>query len=61
VEILGLVFAGSATERRSEMTAFVTRVLGLERAASGNMDADLFALPDGASFAVTGPRGPGDG
>ena len=30
MEILGLVFAGSATDRRPEMAAFVGDVLGLD-------------------------------
>lgn len=60
MEVLGLVFAGSATERRPEMAAFARDVLGLAPADAGGMDADLFALPDGACFAVAGPRGAGD-
>ena len=60
MEILGLVFAGSATDRRPEMARFAAEVLGLERAPSGGADADTFALPDGAFFAVAGPRAMGD-
>jgi hypothetical protein len=56
VEILGLVFAGSATGRRPEMARFVADVLGLEPAPAGGVSADMFALPDGAFFAVAGPR-----
>ena len=59
MEILGLVFAGSATERRAEMAAFARDVLGLEAAPLEDVDADMFALPDGAFFAVAGPREPG--
>jgi glyoxylase I family protein len=60
VEILGLVFAGSATERRPEMARFVADVLGLEPAPTGGVSADMFALPDGAFFAVAGPREMGE-
>ena len=56
MEILGLVFAGSATDRRPEMARFVADVLGLEPAPTGGVSADMFALPDGAFFAVAGPR-----
>ena len=60
MEILGLVFAGSATDRRPEMARFVADVLGLEPAPTGGVSADMFALPDGAFFAVAGPREMGD-
>jgi catechol 2,3-dioxygenase-like lactoylglutathione lyase family enzyme len=60
MEILGLVFAGSATDRRPEMARFVADVLGLAPAAAGGVSADLFALPDGAFFAVAGPREMGE-
>jgi catechol 2,3-dioxygenase-like lactoylglutathione lyase family enzyme len=60
VEVLGLVFAGSATDRRPEMARFVTDVLGLAPAPTGGVSADMFALPDGAFFAVAGPREMGE-
>jgi glyoxylase I family protein len=60
MEILGLIFAGSATERRPEMARFVEDMLGLERVSIGGVEADIFALPDGSLFAVAGPRGMGD-
>jgi len=60
VRILGLVFAGSATDRRGEMTRFVGDVLGLERAEDSGVEADLFALPDGSRFGVADPRGMGE-
>ena len=60
MEVLGLVFAATPTERRPEMAAFAAEVLGLERVGAEDMDADLFALPDGAFLAVADPRGPGD-
>ena len=56
MRILGLVFAGSATDRRDEMTRFCADVLGLERVAVAGASADVFSLPDGAAFAVAGPR-----
>jgi glyoxylase I family protein len=60
VEVLGLLFAATPTERRAEMAAFAADVLGLERVAADDMDAELFSLPDGAYLAVADPRGPGD-
>jgi catechol 2,3-dioxygenase-like lactoylglutathione lyase family enzyme len=59
MEILGLVFAGTATEHRAEMARFVADTLGLARVDLG-IDADMFALPDGSGFGVADPRGPGD-
>jgi catechol 2,3-dioxygenase-like lactoylglutathione lyase family enzyme len=60
VEILGLVFAGSATDRTPEMARFAEEVLGLEAAPAGGVSADMFTLPDGAFFAVAGPREMGE-
>lgn len=56
MQILGLVFAGTATDRRDEMTLFLTDVLGLTAASVEGASADMFELPDGSTFAVTGPR-----
>jgi glyoxylase I family protein len=60
MRIHGLVFAGSATDRRAEMTRFVADVLGFERADDSGVEADLFALPDGTRFGVADPRGMGE-
>ena len=60
MRILGLVFAGTATERRPEMSRFVRDTLGLERIEVGGVDADMFELDDGSQFAVAGPRGGGE-
>jgi catechol 2,3-dioxygenase-like lactoylglutathione lyase family enzyme len=56
MEILGLIFAGSATDRRDEMTRFATDVLGLVPAPVAGADAAMFTLADGSTFAVAGPR-----
>ena len=60
MRILGLVFAGSATDRRVEMVRFAAETLGLDQVQVGGVDADMFALPDGSHFAVADPRGMGD-
>jgi catechol 2,3-dioxygenase-like lactoylglutathione lyase family enzyme len=60
MRILGLVFAGTATNERIEMAEFVEQTLGLTRVEVGGVEADMFELPDGAKFAVAGPRGMGD-
>jgi catechol 2,3-dioxygenase-like lactoylglutathione lyase family enzyme len=58
MEILGLIFAGTATAQRPAMARFVEDVLGLEPIAGAG--ADFFAMPDGTTFAVAGPRGGGE-
>ena len=60
MRVLGLVFAGTATERRAETSRFVSQVLGLPQTAVGGVTADLFELPDGSFFAVAGPGELGD-
>jgi catechol 2,3-dioxygenase-like lactoylglutathione lyase family enzyme len=55
VEVLGLVFAGTATDRRPAMSAFVASTLGLPPGV-GTDTADMFDLPDGSRFAVAEPR-----
>ena len=60
MEVLGLVFAGSATDRRPEMATFVGDVLGLRSTPVGGVSADMFGLPDGSFFAVAGPREMGE-
>jgi len=52
VRVLGLVFAGTATERRAEMVEFLGTTLGLERVGDPGVEADLFELPDGSRVAV---------
>ncbi len=61
MEILGLVFAGTATPHRHAMTGFVTDVLGLVPASADPGYADMFSLPDGSGFAVSDEREPGGG
>ena len=56
MQILGLIFAGTATERREDMTRFMTDVLGLAATPVEGASADMFELPDGSTFAVAGPR-----
>jgi glyoxylase I family protein len=60
MKVTGIGFAGTATDRRTEMSAFVSEVLGLTREWVGGIESDLFALPDGSSFAVASPGGMGD-
>ncbi len=56
MEVLGLTFAGTATDRREEMVRFAADVLGLVAAPVDGASADMFELPDGSTFAVAGPR-----
>jgi len=60
MDILGLVFAGSATDHRAETARFFRDVIGLEVVPDPGVDADMFALPDGTRFAVAGPREAGE-
>jgi catechol 2,3-dioxygenase-like lactoylglutathione lyase family enzyme len=60
MEILGLSFAGSATDKPDEMSAFVEETLGLRKVEVGGVPANMYELADGAYFAVAGPRGGGD-
>ena len=61
MEVLGLVFAGSATPDRAALASLVGDVLGLARVGAPGVDADVFDLPDGARFAVADEREPGRG
>lgn len=56
MQIRGLVFAGTATDRRAAMTEFAEGVLGLARTAHAGAYADMFELPDGTRFAVADER-----
>ena len=59
MDVQGIVFAGTGTAARQEMAAFVRDVLGLVPAHVAGVEADLFDLPDGSSFAVASPLGMG--
>lgn len=58
MRIEGVTFVGTRTQARREMAEFVRDVLGLAPAPAGGMDAEVFAMPDGSSFAVTSPDTP---
>lgn len=60
MRILGLVFAGTSTPHRSQMAEFLGDTLSLQRVQVDGVEADLFALPDGSTFAVASPGGMGD-
>ena len=60
MKVLGLIFAGTATERRDEMAQFVREVLSLEPVDVEGAQADMFRLTDGSIFAVSGPREMGE-
>lgn len=60
MRILGICFAGTSTPHRQAMTEFVGEVLGLPARHVEGVEADLFGLPDGSSFAVASPGGMGE-
>jgi glyoxylase I family protein len=54
MRITGITFVGTRTDARPAMTRFLQEVFGLTASPSvEGMDADLFSMPDGSSFAVT--------
>ena len=61
MEILGLVFVGTSSSRRTEMAAFTRDVLGMTPEEDAGITGDLFALPDGSRFAVVDEWEPGEG
>ena len=60
MQIDGITFVGTRTEARLEMAEFVRDVLGLDPVRVDGIDAEVFAMPDGSSFAVTSPDRPDD-
>jgi catechol 2,3-dioxygenase-like lactoylglutathione lyase family enzyme len=53
MRITGITFVGTRTDARPAMAEFLRDVLGLSPAEpAAGMDADVFDLPDGSSFAV---------
>ena len=60
MHIRGLVFAGTSTPHRSQMTGFLGDTLQMSRVQVDGVEADLFELPDGSTFAVASPGGMGD-
>jgi glyoxylase I family protein len=60
MHVESIVFVGTRTAARADMSRFARHVLGLRPADPGGMDADVFGLPDGSSFAVTSPDVPDD-
>jgi glyoxylase I family protein len=59
MQVLGLVFAGSSTEHRAAMSAFLRDVLAMTPIGVDGIEADVFELPDGSTFAVSSPGGMG--
>jgi glyoxylase I family protein len=60
MQIDGITFVGIRTAARLEMVVFVRDVLGLAPVRVDGIDAEVFAMPDGSSLAVTSPERPDD-
>jgi hypothetical protein len=60
MHVLGLVFAGTSTDHRAQMASFVAGTLAVPRIQVDGIEADVFALPDGSTFAVASPGGMGE-
>ena len=56
MRVLGIVFAGTATEHREAMSSFVAGVLGLERIEVGGTTRSLGFLVDDLAAAVDALR-----
>lgn len=59
MRVLGITFVGTATPQRNQMVTFAKEVLGLPWHPVEDVEADLFRLPDGSTFAVASPGGMG--
>ncbi len=59
MRVLGITFVGTATRRRPEMVKFLAEVVNLPRREAPDVEADLFELADGSTFAVASPGGMG--
>jgi catechol 2,3-dioxygenase-like lactoylglutathione lyase family enzyme len=59
VEILGLVFVGTASAQHDTMAEFCREVLGMTIAHDAGVTGDLFELPDDSRFAVVEEWEPG--
>jgi catechol 2,3-dioxygenase-like lactoylglutathione lyase family enzyme len=59
VQIKGIVLAGTSTDARPRMRSFLRAVMGMRPAYVDGMEADIFDLPDGTSFAVADAEGMG--
>jgi len=57
MRLQGITFVGTRTAARTAMAEFVQDVLGLAPTRGDGMDAEVFAMPDGSSFAVTSEHG----
>lgn len=61
MRITGITFVGTRTDARPAMAEFLRDVLGLSPSTpAAGMDADVFDLPDGSSFAVAPGVPPGE-
>ncbi|WP_042385297.1 VOC family protein [Streptacidiphilus melanogenes] len=59
MRILGLTFVGTSTDSRAPMSDFLRAAFDLQPVAVDGVDADVFDLPDGTSFAVADAGGMG--
>ena len=60
MRVLGLIFAGTSTDHRAQMASFVGDTLSVPRVQVDGIEADVFELPDGSTFAVASPGGMGN-
>lgn len=60
VRVLGICFAGTSSDHRAHIVQFAVDVLGLARRHVEGVEAELFEMPYGSSFAVASPGGMGE-
>lgn len=60
MRILGLTFAGTSTTHRTQMVNFLRDTMSMTELQVAGIEANVFELPDGATFAVASPGGMGE-
>lgn len=59
MRILGLTFAGTSTDHRAQMVSFLRDTMSVPEVRVDGIEANVFELPDGSTFAVAAPGGMG--
>lgn len=59
MRVLGVVFVGTSTAERDQMRVLVRDVLGLEQLHRPDVEAEMFRLQEGTTFAIASPGGMG--
>jgi hypothetical protein len=60
MRILALTFAGTSTSHRTQMVSFLRDTMSIAEVQVAGIEANVFELPDGSTFAVASPGGMGE-